>query len=67
MENKLNKRDTLLLLNENSSQGRIEVVDQFTDIAARTTAFDPKAQIDYSVHNLLTAETEHTGGDSDEQ
>lgn len=67
VENKLNERDTLLLLNENSSQKRIEVVDQFTDIAARITAFDPKAQIDYSVHNLLTAETEHTGGDSDEQ
>ena len=67
VKNKLNKRDTLLLLNENSSQKRIEVVDQFTDIAARITAFDPKAQIDYSVHNLLTAETEHTGGDSDEQ
>lgn len=65
VENKLNERDTLLLLNENSSQKRIEVVDQFTDIAARITAFDPKAQIDYSVHNLLTAETEHTGGDSD--
>ena len=67
VENKLNERDTLLLLNENSSQKRIEVVDQFTDIAARITAFDPKAQIEYSVHNLLTAETEHTGGDSDEQ
>ena len=67
MENKLNERDTLLLLNENSSQKRIEVVDQFTDIAARITAFDPKAQIEYSVHNLLTAETEHTGGDFDEQ
>lgn len=67
VENKLNERDTLLLLNENSSQKRIEVVDQFTDIAARITAFDPKAKIEYSVHNLLTAETEHTGGDSDEQ
>ena len=67
VENKLNKRDTLLLLNENSSQKRIEVVDQFTDIATRITAFDPKVQINYSVHNLLTAETEHTGGDFDEQ
>ena len=67
VENKLNERDTLLLLNENSSQKRIEVVNQFTDIAARITAFDPKTQIEYSVHNLLTAETEHTGGDSDEQ
>jgi hypothetical protein len=67
LENRLNERDTLLLLNENSSQKRIEVVDQFTDIAARITAFDPKAHIEYSVHNLLTAETEHTGGDSDEQ
>ena len=67
VENKLNERDTLLLFNENSSQKRIEVVDQFTDIAARIKAFDPKAQIEYSVHNLLTVETEHTGGDYDEQ
>lgn len=67
VENKLNKRDTLLLLNENSSQKRIKVVDQFTDIAARITTFDSKAQIDYSVHNLLVAGVEHTGGDSDEQ
>lgn len=36
---------------EYSSQKRIEVVDQFTDIAARITAFDPKAHIEYSVHN----------------
>lgn len=62
IENKLNERDTLLLLNENSSQKRIEIVDEFIDIAARITAFDPAEKIDYTVHNLLTAEHENGGG-----
>ena len=53
-------------MNENSSQKRIEVVDEFTDIAARITAFDPTERIDYTVHNLLTGEHEN-GGESDEQ
>lgn len=62
IENKLNERDTLLLLNENSSQKRIEIVDEFIDIAARITAFDPTERIDYTVHNLLMAEHESGGG-----
>jgi hypothetical protein len=37
-DNRLDQRDTLLLLNENSSQKRIEIVDEFTDIAGRITA-----------------------------
>lgn len=67
IENKLNVRDTLLLLNENSSQKKIEVVDQFTDIAARITAFDPMGRVDYTVSKFLTADAEVTGGNSDEQ
>lgn len=62
LDNKLNERDTLLRLNENSKQKRIEVVDEFTDIAARITAFDPSKQIDYTVHDFLriTQEEEST-------
>lgn len=65
VENKLDDRDTLLKLNENSSQKEIRVVDIFADIAAKITAFDPTARIDYSVHALLTAESE-SGGDTNE-
>ena len=61
LENNLNERDTLLLLHENSSKKQDELVNQFSDIADRITTFDPKAQIDYSVGNLLNAEIEHIG------
>ena len=55
LENKLNQRDTLLLLNENSSQKKIKVVDEFSDIANRITNFDIKTDmIGYHVHDLLT-------------
>lgn len=65
LENNLNDRDTLLLLNENSAQKKIDLVDEFTDIAARITTFDPSRQIDGSVHNLLRI-TQETEGDLDE-
>lgn len=59
LENKLNQRDTLLLLNENSSQKKIEVVDEFTDIANRISAFDMRTdRIDYHMQELLSAPTE---------
>lgn len=65
-ENKLNERDTLLLLNENSAQKKIEIVDEFTDIAGRITAFDTVAgQIESQIRGLLTNSTD--GGDDDEQ
>jgi len=64
-ENKLDDRDTLLRLNENSSKKRIEIVDEFADIADRITAFDSTSKIDYSVHKLLTTDYE-MGGNSDE-
>ena len=41
LDNRLNQRDTLLLLNENSAQKKINVVNEFSDIASRITAFDP--------------------------
>ncbi len=59
LENKLNQRDTLLLLNENSSQKKIEVVDEFTDIANRISVFDMRTdRIDYHMQELLSAPTE---------
>lgn len=67
IDNKLDNRDTLLLLNENSSQKKIEVVDEFTDIAARITAFDTTDRIDYTVHHLLTGGIDEDGGNDDEQ
>lgn len=65
IDNKLNDRDTLLLLNENSSQKKIRVVDEFTDIAARITALDATGRIDYSVHDILNGNDEK-GGSADE-
>ena len=54
-DNRLNSRDTLLLLNENSSQKKIELVDEFTDIARRITAFDVSTgRIEYQMRELLT-------------
>lgn len=65
IENKLNERDTLLLLNENSSQKRIEVVNEFTDIANRITAFDVTGQIEeHQMQELLTGSTEDGGDDN---
>ena len=67
ISNKLDKRDTLLLLNENTSQKKKEIVDEFTDIAARITAFDTKDRIEYTVHHLLTGGTDEDGGNIDEE
>jgi len=59
LENRLNKRDTLLLLNENSSQKKIELVDEFSDIAERITAFDVRTdRIEYHIQELLTTTEE---------
>lgn len=59
LENRLNKRDTLLLLNENSSQKKIELVDEFSDIANRITAFDMRTdRIEYHMQDLLSVPTE---------
>lgn len=58
-ENKLNQRDTLLLLNENSAQKKIEIVDEFTDIAARISTFDTvKGQFENQIRGLLTVKVE---------
>ncbi len=65
-DNGLNKRDTLLLLNENSSQKRIEIVDEFSDIATRISSFDiSSGQIEFQMQDLLTATDD--GGENDDQ
>ena len=65
-ENKLDQRDTLLLLNENSAQKKIEIVDEFTDIAGRISAFDTvTGQIENQMRGLLTSDAE--GGNANEQ
>ena len=59
LDNKLNQRDALLLLNENSSQKRIEIVDEFSDIADRITSFDLRSErIEYHIQDLLTTESD---------
>ena len=56
----------MLLLNENSSQKRIEIVDEFSDIASRISAFDTSSgQIEFRMRDLLTAADE--GGEEDDQ
>lgn len=54
INNKLNTRDTLLTLNENTSQKKIELVDQFEDIANKITAFDTNTNsLEYHIPKLL--------------
>ena len=56
----------MLLLNENSSQKRIEIVDEFSDIAARISSFDiSSGQIEFQMRDLLTATDD--GGENDDQ
>ena len=64
-ENKLDQRDTSLLINENLEQEKknIEIVDGFSDIAERITTFDTSTnQIENSIRGLLTGDSEDGGG-----
>ena len=62
MDNRLNQRDTLLMINENSSQKKIEIVDEFTDIAGRIVDFESSVgYLDYKTVELLTNVTERNG------
>ena len=52
--NNLDKRDTLLLLNEHSDQKKIELVDHFVDIANRISTFNTHTDsIEYHIPKLL--------------
>lgn len=46
LSNRLDERDTLLLLNENSSQKKIKLVNEFSEIANRISAFDPNLSLE---------------------
>lgn len=65
ISNELDKRDTLLLLNENSSVKKIDIVNQFSDISKRITTFDTSSQIEYHLHDLLT--TNDMNGDENDE
>lgn len=69
IENELDNRDTLLLLNENfpQFQKKKEFVNEFSDIAARITAFNTTNRIDYAVYSLLTSGTNKKGENDNEQ
>ncbi len=51
IENKLDDRDTLLLLNENTPQKKLPVVNEFMMISERITTFDTNRMI--SGHNVM--------------
>ncbi len=53
LDNKLNKRDTLLRLNSGLEQKQISVVDRFEQIADKIAEFDPSSQIGYHAVELL--------------
>ena len=54
LDNNLTHRDTLIMLNENSSQDKIEIVDEFIEIADRIRVFDDcDYQIEGNIRKLL--------------
>lgn len=59
ISNGLDKRDTLLMLNESSPIKKIEVVDRFGDIAQKIISFDTSSQIEHRIHDLLTVDNEN--------
>lgn len=66
-DNKLDKRDTLLLLNENASQKKIGIVNEFSDIADRITSFDTSArEIETKVQDLLLGNGNEGAGNDEE-
>ncbi|MGO5173991.1 hypothetical protein ACTQ2N_02155 [Ruminococcus sp. LCP21S3_E8] len=64
IENKLDNRDTLLLLNENTPQKKIPVVNEFMLISERITTFDISTMI--SGHNVLMLTEENNNGSEEE-
>lgn len=63
IENKLDDRDTLLLLNGNTPQRKIPIVNEFMMISERITSFDTSSMI--SGHNVLML-TEENSNESEE-
>ena len=56
-ENKLDKRDTLLLLNENTPQKKLPVVDEFLKISKRIQEFDVSVQLSGNSFAMITEES----------
>lgn len=54
LDNKLNERDTLLMLNESLEHKQIEVVDEFSNIANRITSFSKTERIEGRINNMIT-------------
>lgn len=56
--NELNERNTLIRLNENLKTKQINLVNKFSDIAKKITAFDEESGIAYSQRLLLEEEND---------
>lgn len=54
LDNKLDERDTLVMLNESLEHKQIEVVDEFSDIANRITSFNETGRIEYHINDMIT-------------
>lgn len=65
IDNRLNKRDTLVMLNESHPIDKKDIVNQFVDISKRIASFDTSSQIENHIHDLLSVNKEN-GGDSNE-
>lgn len=58
-ENKLDCRDTLLILNENTPQQKLPVVDEFMHISERITTFNANSLLDKHENLILVRESNH--------
>ncbi len=69
VDNMLDNRDTLLLINESSSVKKIDIVNQFYDVSKKIDSFNPSYfQIEMHTHELLAeSDNKENGGKSDEQ
>ena len=56
--NKLDNRDTLLLLNENTPQKKLTVVDEFMKISERITSFDASRALTGQNVLMITEDSE---------
>ena len=65
IDNKLNDRDTLLLLNENAPENKIDIVDKFANISSRIASFSDPLKIKDNIRFLLTA-NDKNGEDNNE-
>ena len=67
VNNKLNERDTLLVLNENVSQKRNDVVDRFSEISNKITKIDNKEKVECSNRDQQLTDVIPDGENNNEQ